>query len=170
LNETVTLKTEDVDLKSAIITIRRSKFNKDRLVPISTELANILRVYKVAACILETDIFFFPSDKGGGYGHSAIYNLFRKALWGAAISHGGKGKGPRVQDFRHSFAVHCLKKWISAGKDISAALPYLSAYLGHTSFAGTQYYLRLTADVFPSITSLMDKNYGNIYPDGGDEA
>ena len=70
---------------------------------------------------------------------------------------------------RHSFAVHCLRKWLSDGKDINTALPYLSVYLGHTSYAGTQYYLRLTADIFPSITSLMDENYGSIYPSGGDE-
>ena len=169
LNETLELKVHDIDLESAVITVRHSKFDKDRLVPITSELANILRYYKVAVHISKMDVFFFPSDRGGRYGKSTIYNVFRNALWDAGISHGGKGKGPRVQDLRHSFAVHCLRKWMSDGKDINIALPYLSAYLGHTSYAGTQYYLRLTADVFPSITSLMDNNYGSIYPSGGDE-
>ena len=45
-------------------------------------------------------------------------------------------------------------------KDITAALPVLSAYLGHSDLRGTQIYLRLTADLFPSISTTMDKKFG----------
>ena len=56
-------------------------------------------------------------------------------LWKAGISH--SGKGPGLHDFRHTFAVHCLKKWVLNKDDLTNLLPYLSAYLGHEDLRGT---------------------------------
>ena len=82
--------------------------------------------------------------------------IFADFCGGLGISHGGRGKGPRIHDFRHSYAVHCLKKWVEQEKDLTAYLPVLKTYLGHDSFAETAYYLRLTADVFPDITLKLE--------------
>ncbi len=71
---------------------------------------------------------------------------------------------------RHTFSVNCLKKWALTGVDVAAALPVLSAYLGHESISSTQHYLRLTAEVFPYITAILEDSYGSIIPNiGGDE-
>lgn len=58
--------------------------------------------------------------------------LEREYLWEAGISH--SGHGPRIHDLRHTFCVHCLKRWVLSGKDILNLMPYLSAYLGHADF------------------------------------
>ena len=47
-----------------------------------------------------------------------IYTNFHRFLRKAGISYGGKGKGPRVYDLRHTFAVHCLRHLVLSGKDI----------------------------------------------------
>lgn len=45
-------------------------------------------------------------------------------------------------------------------------LPYLSAYMGHSDFRGTQYYLRLTADLYPHIISREETDFGYVIPEG----
>ena len=93
-----------------------------------------------------------------------LYQNFRKFLWKAGISHGGGGRGPRIHDFRHTYAVHCLKKWAEEGKDLTAYLPILRTYMGHHSFEATAYYLRMTADVFPHITLKLETHYLDMIP------
>jgi len=52
---------------------------------------------------------------------------------------------------RHTFCVKCFHRWITNGKDLENLVPYLSAYLGHTDFSGTEVYLRLTAEMYPEL-------------------
>jgi integrase/recombinase XerD len=83
----------------------------------------------------------------------------------AGISHLGRGKGPRIHDLRHTFAVNCLKKWVLEGKDLNSLLPYLSAYLGHEDMRGSQRYLRLTADLYPDLTTKIEETCSYIIPE-----
>jgi integrase len=109
--------------------------------------------------------YFFPSPYGGKYSDKGIYSYFRRFLWSAGISHGGRGHGPRVHDLRHCHAIHCLKKWVKQGEDLTALLPYLSAYLGHVDLRASQYYLRLTADLYPTIVKAVETKYPNLIPE-----
>ena len=60
-------------------------------------------------------------------------------------------KSKRLDFLRHSYCVYCLKKWVLSGEELTNLMPYLATYMGHTDFRGTQYYLRLTADLYPDI-------------------
>jgi len=122
--------------------------------------------------IIPVNPFFYQSPHGGRYRENTIYKLFRKIFvkgkdfsysCGQYISH--SGKGPRLHNFRHSFAVHCLKKWVSNKKDLTSLLPYLSAYLGHVDLRGTQHYLRLTADLYPEIIASVEQNFSFLIPE-----
>ncbi|MEM9243169.1 MAG: tyrosine-type recombinase/integrase [Pseudomonadota bacterium] len=106
--------------------------------------------------------FFFPSSKQAAWSQSGIYFLFRKLLHQCNISHGGRGKGPRIHDLRHTFAVHRLIQWHKEGADLNAKLPLLVTYLGHQDFTGTQKYLHLTAELFPNLTARMNKQFGDV--------
>lgn len=117
--------------------------------------------------------YYFPALEGKPMTIGNVYKNFRRFLWCAGISHGGRGHGPRVHDFRHVYAVHCLKKWTEQEKDLTVYLPVLKTYMGHDSFEDTAYYLRLTADVFPNITMKLETRYPELIPvlEGGtDEA
>ena len=159
------LKIADVDLEAGILTIHHSKKDNSRLVPMSDELTERCKHYFVNAHIFskETD-WFFPGLNGKPMTIVNVYHNFRRFLWKAGISHGGRGKGPRVQDFRHTYACHCLKKWVIQKKDLSAYLPVLRTYMGHDSFEETSYYLRLTADIFPDISIKLEGCYPDIIP------
>jgi len=64
---------------------------------------------------------------------------------------------------RHTFAVHCLRRAVLNGDDLSVMLKYLSVYLGHSDTLSTQAYLRLTADMYPDI-GRMEKDF-DVLPD-----
>ena len=164
ISEAVNLKLNDVDLKQGTLFIRDTKFGKERMVPMAETLTKRCRLYSGIIHNFEScNAFFFPSPYGGHYKGSTIYKLFRGVLWKAGISH--SGKGPRLHDIRHSFSVHCLKKWVSNEEDITNLLPYLSAYLGHVDLRGTQHYLRLTADLYPEIIASVEQNFSSLIPE-----
>lgn len=171
ISEALNLKVKDIDLENGLLSIYGAKFDNDRLVPMATSLTERCRIYfRQVHSFSDPSAVFLPTPDNGVYKAQVIYREFRKLLWQAGISHGGKGHGPRIHDLRHAFSVHCLRSWVLSGVDISAAMPLLSAYLGHSNLQGTQHYLRLTADIFPHITELLEMKFGDCIPAlGGDD-
>lgn len=172
IGEACSLKSEDVDLEQGIVTIKNGKLGKDRLVPVSQSLLEYLRSYKENMLLTNGEDWFFPSKYGRHISHSAVNQNFHELLWEAGINscckdHSGRHSGgPRLHDFRHTFAVRCMKRWVLEGKDLRAYLPVLQAYLGHASIKETAYYLHLTADIFPDITNRVEAAFGVIIPGG----
>ena len=168
VGEVVNLRIDDVDLNQGVLTVREGKFRKDRLVPPALPLVERLRSYDAAVSAVTGarpgDAFFFPSVHGGPYRIGAIYVAFRRLLFGCGIPHGGKSKGPRVHDLRHSFAVHAMLRWYREGADLDAKLPVLATYLGHQSLLGTERYLHLTAELFPEVAVRVNAAFGDIIP------
>lgn len=166
VSEARLLKVGDVDLENGILSIQHSKKDNSRLVPMAEALAERCRQYsKKVHALTVPDAYFFPALGGKLITIGNVYKNFRKFLWQAGISHHGRGHGPRVHDFRHTYAVHCLKKWVAQEKDLAAYLPVLKTYLGHDSFEETAYYLRLTADVFSEITLKLETCNPDIIPE-----
>lgn len=166
ISEALNLTIQDVDLNKSTLYIRNTKFNKERILPMAESLKERCRHYCMTAQIGQMgNPYFFPSPFGGHYSESTIYKLFRDVLQQAGISHLGRGKGPRLHDFRHVFSVNCLKRWVLEGKDLNNCLPYLSAYLGHEDLRGSQRYLRLTAELYPDIISKIEANCSYTIPE-----
>ena len=159
------LKIHDVNLKTGVLTIRGTKFDKDRLVPMHETLVARFRQYaKERLSSFDEKSLFFPAPDGNFYSGNTIYGKFRLILKKAGISHGGRGKGPRVHDFRHTFAIHCLRQWMRNNTNIENALQYLSVYMGHYNTKATHTYLRLTAELFPEIISKSEAFANEIIP------
>lgn len=168
LTEARLLKVKDVDLQEGVITVTNGKLGKHRQLPVSTELLERLKNYHQNVHIFsDPEDWFFPGYKGKPMTMGNVEKNLRKFLWKAGISHGGRGKGPRVHDFRHTMAVHCLRRWVMEGKNLQSYLPVLQSYLGHVSLSDTAYYLHLTADLFPNITEQVENVLGDIIPKVG---
>ena len=165
VSEALLLTNEDVDLTTGLLTVRDSKFDSSRLVPISKSLQSYLIQYKNLLKCTPTCQYFFPNQKEQPYSARTVYDKFRSVLWAAGISHGGRGNGPRVHDFRHTFAVHVLQKWITEGADLTAMMPILSTYMGHNGIRSTAQYLRLTAEVYPELMKQVEKNCSYVIPE-----
>lgn len=168
VSEARLLKVGDVDTENGILTICHSKKDNSRLVPMSDCLTVRCHHYseRVHPFPVPED-YYFPALNGKPMTIGNVYKNFRRFLWRVRISHGGRGYGPRVHDFRHSYAVHRLKKWAQQKMDLSVYLPVLKTYMGHDSFEETAYYLRLTADIFPDITLKLETLYPGIIPELG---
>lgn len=166
LSEAIMLEIPDVDLDAGIISIRDTKFDKSRKLPLAESMLAVCKWYvqKMQEAFWGTR-FFFPAPDGGHFAECTIYTRYREVLFAAGISHGGRGKGPRLHDLRHTFAVHALKKLSSEGQDLYVTLPILSNYLGHKSLVSTECYLRLTAEVYPELTKDFEAHFGSVFPE-----
>jgi integrase len=158
------LRIDDVDLDAGVLQIRDAKGGKDRQAPVCAPLRVRLADYHARIVGRPGGGWFFPGGAGLPLTLGNIDKNFRRFLWQARISHGGRGHGPRVHDLRHTFAVNNLRSWFTHGEDVGALLPVLQTYMGHSSLADTAYYLRLTAESYPHITARVQHAVGDVVP------
>lgn len=164
ISEALRLRTIDVDLEVGVISIIGGKGGKDRLVPIHDSLTDYLRDY--AEKLPPNREWFFPSARGH-YCSNSIYENFREILFLSGIRH--TGNGPRLHDFRHTFAVHSLENQLAEGYDPMIIVPRLAAYLGHKSYRETCWYIHLTIASFPELTHKLDSAFKGMIPVVGGE-
>lgn len=168
VGEACGLRKEDVDLNSGVLTVRHAKNDKDRTVPMHPAMAERMRAFSQAAQLEHPQYpghgLFWSLPEGRPLSTRSVYGFFRDALWRAGISHGGRGKGPRVHDLRFTFACHRLRGWVDAGDDVNALMPYLATYMGHADTRCTEYYLRLTAEQFPGMVAQVERECGWVIP------
>ena len=165
--ELIALQDQDVDLVERVVNVRCGKFGKSRLVPISPDLADRFRTCRemLAARIAKrqpTDAFFPRADGHRTLSPKTLYKIFRDVLELAQIPHLGRGRGPRLHDCRHSFAVLKLLSWYEAGADLRVKLPLLATYLGHVGLASTQDYLHMTEDLIGEVTKRQRAVFGDL--------
>lgn len=149
IGEVAALDRADVDLTTGVLAIRRSKFNKDRLVPVHPSTRAALQQYAArrdAAFPTPRSPAFFLQQRGGRFSKHTIQLSFWE-LTRAVGLRGATGKGPRFHDLRHTFAVRRLAAWYAAGRDVQALLPALATYLGHGHYTDTAWYLTATPEL-----------------------
>ncbi|MCL6564059.1 MAG: tyrosine-type recombinase/integrase [Firmicutes bacterium] len=168
--EALALRQSDFDPLVGTLHVRTAKLDKERRIPLHPMLAaRVTRYLDALVWLRPLGGPLFPNPHGEPYAVSTVYRYFRRFLWQAGISHQGRGHGPRLHDLRHTFAVHCLRQWVLDGVDLTVALPYLSTYMGHVGLKSTQGYLRLTADLYPTVVRTVEQRFGAIIPAGGAE-
>ena len=170
ISEALHLTVKDVDIQNRMIHIASGKNDKERLVPMSESLTRWRLAYvdEIHAKHDESHMFFYSRDEKP-YCVSNIEKHFRTLLCDVDIPYCGRTLGPRLHDIRHTFVCHRLNEWASSGFDLMAGLPVLSKYLGHENVAGTQWYLKMTAEAYPEITEKMNELTGYVFPEfGGD--
>lgn len=155
IGEALNLTLADVDLRRRLLTVRETKFNKSRHVPVSSPTARHLRAFllkrKRKGFSQDPDARVFVTRTGRAYGQAGIYTIFLEITRKLGLR-GPKGQpGPRLHDFRHTFAVNRLLAWYRGGENVQAKLPLLSTYLGHTSITCTEVYLHATAELLESV-------------------
>jgi len=168
ITETLRIEKKDVDLESGTLLLLNTKNGKERIIPMVEALAHRCRMYATKNQLVRgfnSSRWFFPNVTGTPYVSATVYGIYRRALHLAGISHGGRGRGPRLHDIRHTFAVRVLNRWVREGKDLTTALPYLAIYMGHEGLKASQHYLRLTAAMFPDLIKTVEKEYGWVIPE-----
>lgn len=164
INEVTSLLVSDIDLNEKYLVVRDGKYENSRIVPLSKSLNDCLAQY-MNDTNYESQENLFQGRTHKQLDKKTVYDWFRRILWRAGIPHQDNRKGPRLHDFRHTFAVHSLQNTVENGIDINTFLPILSVYLGHRNLSATEKYLRLTAEVYPSIVDKVSDITVGIIPE-----
>jgi site-specific recombinase XerD len=149
VGEALRLRMGDIDLDQGVITIRGTKFYKSRLVPIGSDVVQVLRKYLAAPGRWNQHYRpLFQSRQHQRLGHSVIDANFRRLRTVAGVRRSdASARQPRLHDLRHTFAVHRLTEWYKTGANVQVLLPSLSTYLGHVDLHSTQCYLTMTPEL-----------------------
>jgi len=107
--------------------------------------------------------YFFPNQFGGKYSMRFFDEAFLRVKKAIGIQC-TKERNARIYDLRHTFVTNRIYAWMIEGKDLKALLPYLSAYLGHASYAETAYYFHLVPEFFNQ-NGLDIDSYSGVIPE-----
>lgn len=130
INEVISLKLNDIDLKNNKISIVHSKNNKSRIIIISNSMKNIIKEYLIFS---SPKIYLFEC-KNQKISYHLVSNYLKKILRETGMHF-------TLHDFRHSMATNTFSKLLKEGYDEKIVLYYLHLYLGHNSIEETEYYL-----------------------------
>ena len=133
LTELITIKEGDVDYSKSQIKVL-GKGNKERIVPISTEMRDSLKEYVAEKSVqIEGITNLFTDEKGKALQQRKVYTFVNQYLSTITTI---KKKSPHI--LRHSFATHLMNN--------GASLNAVKELLGHSSLASTQVYTHNTID------------------------
>lgn len=146
--EAIALNQDDVDLDSALVTVR-GKYDRTRLVPLHPDTVAMLCRYRKRRrqlCPVPSSPAFFLSAAGTRLSGSRADAVFAQLLALAGITSPGT-RPAHLHGLRHSFAVATLAGWYRDGSDVTAKMPLLSAFMGHVGPASTFYYLHAAPEL-----------------------
>lgn len=137
------LRLEPTDIRSdrLIVLIRQGKGKKDRIVPLSQKMLEMLREYYT---MYRPKKYLFEGSRAGErYDERSLQLVMKQAVMRAGIN-----KKATLHWLRHSFATHLLE----AGTD----LRYIQELLGHSSSRTTEIYTHVSTSSLGKIVSPFD--------------
>jgi len=148
VGEVVRLDSDDVEFEHAVLRVRRTKFKKDRLVPMHPTVVAMLRRYRIArdAARGRSSPAFFVNLRWQRFARNTVEGSFRELAERTGLR-GPTGRGPSFHGLRHRFAVRRLVAWYQDGVDVQSMLPVLATYMGHARYTDTAYYLTATSEL-----------------------
>jgi site-specific recombinase XerD len=139
------LKLADIDSGRMMIHIRRSKYNKDRYVPLSPLMLKGLRKYYYACQPVE--YLFNGNQPGSPLSTRGLQWVIRQAVKKCKLR-----KDITLHTLRHSYATHLLEE----GMDIIS----IKELLGHERIETTMVYLHVAKPNRSNLFSPFDRLYG----------
>jgi len=165
--EALALDMPDVDLQNGILAIRHTKFGKSRFVPIKDSTRAALAHYverRNELCGSHPSRRFFVLENGTPLRDDVARRTFAKVsrAIGLRKEAGGRhiGRGPRLQDMRHTFATRRLIEWYRTGLNVERELPKLATYLGHVDVSHTYWYIEAVPELLHLATEHLSQRRG----------
>ncbi len=140
-SEVIMLEPEDIDRDRMLLSVRQSKGFKDRVVPVSVKLVEVINSYLKR--YRPVGYLFEGQRQGDRYSAASVEKVFRTACEKAGIK-----KKITLHGLRHSYATHLLE----SGTD----LRYIQELLGHKSSKTTEIYTHVTEKSIQKIRTPFD--------------
>lgn len=163
VGEALGLDRADVDLAQALLTVRQTKANKARLVPLHPSTNQALRRYerlRDRVCPRPQSPRFFLSERGGALTYWIVRYWFIQVSRQIGLRQPADRHGPRIHELRHRFSIRTLVHWYRTGQDVEAHLPELATYLGHGHVTDTYWYLSATPELLHWATRRWQRQEG----------
>ena len=145
------------DLTADGLLVLKTKFNKNRLVPLhETAMAGLERYLERRKRTAAVDDHIFVSIRGRKLSHNAVDWAFRSLLKTIGLDRGRGGRRPRIQDLRNTFAVRALEACSEGRDNISRHMLALSTYMGHGSIRNTYWYLEATPHLMRDVAEACE--------------
>jgi integrase/recombinase XerD len=139
-SEVLAIELRDLDKDRKLIRIVQAKGMKDRYVPFSKKLRELLLDYYKE---YKPKKYLFEGQYGGQYSGRSLAQVFDRCLKATGIK-----KDVSLHSLRHSFATHLLE----SGTDIR----YIQELLGHSSPKTTMIYTHVSTKAISNISSPFD--------------
>ena len=141
VGEALNLKINDLDSDRMLISVRNGKGEKDRMVPLASNVLKLLRTYYKQ---YQPSDYLFNGAEQGPYSATSIRNVLKRAVYKSYIK-----KNVTPHTLRHSYATHLLEK----GTD----LRYIQVILGHSSVKTTEIYTHVSTKNLQAIKSPIEE-------------
>lgn len=161
IGEALALNLEHFHSTERRLYIAEGKFRKARWAPLSASTCQALERYvrkRVQIRPRSPDSPLLINQRSRRLHPCTVNQTFRNLLRQCGIRH-SKHTGPRIHDFRHTFAVHRLLAWYRDGQDVNGRLPWLATYMGHVDLHSTQIYLQPTAELLEQVNRRFHNHY-----------
>jgi integrase len=152
INEPLRLKTDHYRADEGSLYIQRTKFRKDRLIPVPkavlAQIENYLATRR-ALCPEDQNPYLLAGKKLGPIKDYHIRNSFHRAVKNIGLSRPKQVIGnitfgkPLPHSLRHAFAINTLNQIKARGNCPQQALPVLATYMGHRKYQYTAAYLKV---------------------------
>lgn len=168
ISEALGLNRDDVDLRQGVLTIRSTKFNKTRLVPVHATTRDALHDYarrRDRTYPRPKTPSFFVSEWATRLEHSCVSRTFYKLSRWVGLRGPTDHHGPRLHDFRHRFVIRTVLRWYREGVEVDPRMPVLSTYVGHRHVSDTYWYLSSVPELLRLAAARLDRSQGGISHD-----
>jgi integrase len=151
IGEPLRLKLNDYRFDEKTIYIEKTKFKKDRLIPLPQSVAIELENYLAARRSLLGNVvnnYLLANYAARGLNDHRVRTVFHRAVSDIGLAQTRQiiGKvnisSPTPHSLRHSFAVATLNRVKKRGGSPQNALPVLAVYMGHSEYKHTIKYLK----------------------------
>jgi integrase len=152
INEPLRLRQDHYRADEGSVYIQRTKFRKDRLIPVPkavlAQIENYLAARR-ALCTEDQNPYLLAGKKLGPIKDYHIRNIFHQVIKDIRLSRPKQVIGnitfgkPLPHSLRHGFAINTLNQIKTRGNCPQQALPVLATYMGHRKYQYTAAYLKV---------------------------
>ncbi len=147
--EAIELLVDDLDLRRNRVTIRAKLSRPSRTIPIGPDVQRLLGEYLRARQGRQTSKHhLFLTKAGDELNSCSVQGIFERLRKIAGILRHDVKLQPRINDLRHTFAVHRIGNWIKHDAILNRMLPALTVYMGLNGYGAIDRYLPLTPERF----------------------
>ena len=166
----MSLQRKDVDFKNRTLFLKKTKFSKERVIPVHESLIAVMERYCLTLGIMhEPEAFLFPGRKEGShYTTRQMDSWFSEILKLTDIDQRERDcheRGACLHCYRHLFVLKSMQLLVAAGHSVDMNDLLLPTYLGHECLLDTDKYMRFSGGQVAGAIEAFESFTSGLIPD-----